>query len=264
VLARRELPARFAEWNARWGAPDGRPQRAARVVRARLPWLVARYPQIAGPFAFQANNETRVVEYPWAYFALPVVPGLSAVEIGGSLSGFQFALAKSGAHVVNVDPGEAASGIGWPCDAASIARLNRAFGTGVRLVNTTLEAAGLPDASADVVYSISTIEHIPEDELPRVAHEIARILRPGGHAVLTIDLFLTLTPFTARTRNRGGWNIDVKQFVDQTGLDLIAGDPRELNGFPEFDREHVLSSLDELMYGTYPACAQLLVLQKPD
>jgi SAM-dependent methyltransferase len=263
VLARRSLPEEYREWNRRWGAPYGNTGRAARMIRSRIPSLVDRFPKLGGPFAFQANSETRIYEYPWAFFAAPVECGISVVEIGGGLSGFQFVLSKSGARVINVDPGESASGIGWPCDRATIARLNRAFGTDVRLENTTLAEAQLADESVDRVYSISTIEHIPVSEDRALASEIRRVLRPGGKVVLTIDLFLNLVPFTAREKNRYGWNIDVSAFVGALGFEKIFGDERELNGYPSFDAQYVLSELSELLYGTYPACAQLLILEKP-
>jgi len=229
-----------------------------------MPAVVERFPRIVGPFAFQPNNETRTYEYPWAFFAAPVDRDMSVVEIGGSLSGFQFVLSKVGASVVNVDPGDAASGVGWPCDAGSIARLNHAFGTSVQLENTTLLEANLPDESVDCIYSISTIEHIPESEHRELADEMRRILRPGGNVILTIDLFLDLAPFTSRRSNRFGSNIDVSLFVETLRLEKTFGDERELNGFPSFDPDYVLSELSEVLYGTqYPSCAQLLVLRKP-
>ena len=164
--------------------------------------------------------------------------------------------------MTNVDPGEAASGVGWPCTPTNIRRLNRAFGTDVNLENCTLDQAHISDTSVDRVFSISAIERIPEGELPGLADDIRRILKPGGRVVLTIDLFLDLAPFTNRTENRFGWNIDVKAFVDRLGMEMVVGDERELNGYPSFDPERVLSELSELLYGSYPACAQLLVLRK--
>ena len=263
MLARRTLPDEYKSWNDRWGAPSGYGSPAARRLHSLAPSLTERFPRLGGPFAFQQNNETRTYEFPWAFFAAPVTPGMRVVEIGGSLSGFQFVLAKSGARVINVDPGEAASGVGWTCTPAIIGRLNHAFGTDVQLENSTLQEARLESASVERVYSISTIEHIPSEELPELATEITRILAPGGRVVLTIDLFLNLAPFTSRTENRFGWNIDVKDFVDRTGLDLVVGDERELNGYASFDPEYVLAELSEVLYGSYPACAQLLVLEKP-
>jgi predicted SAM-dependent methyltransferase len=56
---------------------------------------------------------------------------------------------------------------------------------GVDLV-IDLTSADLPDASYDVVYASHVLEHITEDTT--AIKEIARILRPGGFAVLPVPL----------------------------------------------------------------------------
>ncbi|HWC09712.1 MAG TPA: methyltransferase domain-containing protein [Acidimicrobiales bacterium] len=189
---------------------------------------------------------------------------MRAVEIGGSLAGLQFVLAKEGLEVVNVDPGEQAVH-GWPVDATSIGCLNRAFGTEVELRNCYLEEAGLDDASVDLVYSISTIEHIPMELLPSILGEVRRILVPGGRFVLTVDLFLDLEPFSYETENITGRNVDVRWLVETAGLHLEQGDRSELYGFPEFDPKRVMGNLFTYEYGRYyPSLAQALVLVKPD
>jgi len=52
-----------------------------------------------------------------------------------------------------------------------------------------------PDASFDVVFTLSSIEHFgsPED-IARSAREIGRVLRPGGHAVVVTDCLVRLHP----------------------------------------------------------------------
>jgi len=52
-----------------------------------------------------------------------------------------------------------------------------------------------PDASFDVVFTLSSIEHFgsPED-VARAAREIGRVLRPGGHAVIVTDCLVRLHP----------------------------------------------------------------------
>jgi SAM-dependent methyltransferase len=265
VLARRALPPEYQAWNARWGAPFGKPIPFGGFLRhSTQRRLTDRFPRLRGPFAFQPNSTTRRFEYPWAFHAVDLPPGANVVEIGGGLSGFQFVLAKHEARVTNVDPGEAATGRGWFVDAQSIARLNRAFGTDVALVNTTLEDARLPSDSVDLVYSISTVEHIPPAEVPSLLREVARILRPNGRFVLTVDLFLNLAPFSNRECNRWGTNVAPASLVRESGLELVAGDPTELLGFPEFDAAAVMARLGELLVGDYPVLAQCFVLAKPD
>ena len=52
-----------------------------------------------------------------------------------------------------------------------------------------------PDASFDVVFSLSSIEHVggPRD-VARAAREMGRVLRPGGHAVVVTECLVRLDP----------------------------------------------------------------------
>ena len=260
MIGRRQLPAEHQAWNRKWGAPYGR--RTRHLIRSQGTRFLE--PRVVGPFGFQPDNSiTRRFEYPWAYHAVPLRQGMRAVEIGGSLAGLQFVLAREGVKVVNVDPGEQAVH-GWPVNQRSIARLNRAFGTDVELRNCYIEDAGLEDASVDVVYSISTIEHIPLPLIPSILAEVNRILVPGGRCVLTVDLFLDLAPFSYREVNITGQNVDIRWLVQTSGLELEQGDRQELYGYDEFDPKRVMGNLFAYEYGHYyPSLAQALVLVKP-
>jgi SAM-dependent methyltransferase len=49
-----------------------------------------------------------------------------------------------------------------------------------------------PDDSFDIAFSLSSIEHFGStDEVTRAAQEIARVLRPGGHAFIVTECFLS-------------------------------------------------------------------------
>ena len=263
MLATSPIPKRFAAWNRKWGAPEGRVRRPELLLsgrtRDRMAWA---RPQIRGPFGFQPNNPTRKFEFPWAYEAIAPRAGQRALEVGGSNSGLQFVLSREGVAVTNVDPGTEARGRGWSVDAESIARLNRAFKTDVRLISSTLREADLPADHFDIAYSVSTIEHIPPDEYPELMATLARVLRPGGRLVLTVDLFLNLAPFTTRTSNEWGTNADVAELVALSGMRLVEGDRRQLLGYPEFSADEVLSRMEDLTFGGYPTGAQCLVLQR--
>lgn len=57
------------------------------------------------------------------------------------------------------------------------------------------------DASFDVVFSLSAIEHFGRPvDIARSAREMGRVLRPGGHAVVITDCFLRLDPRDAIRR----------------------------------------------------------------
>ena len=149
MLAPSTIPEKFLAWNKIQGAPFGyqRPQ------WRRLAWLFSTnaLQRIRGPFAIQTNSTTRRYEYPWAYYTAELGSHKKIVEIGGGLSGFQFVLSREGHKVVNVDPGMAATGIGWPCDEANIRRLNSWFSSNVILKNTNIANANLPDEHYDFI-----------------------------------------------------------------------------------------------------------------
>ena len=260
MLAPRLIPAEYSRWNRRWRAPYGRfgdqRSRPASALARLCPWFV-------GPFGFQANNTTRRFEYPWAFAQINGPRGQRVVEVGGSLAGFQFVLARSGFEVLNVDPGEASEGPRWRVTDRSIRRLNRWFRTDVTLIPSTLEAAALESESVHWVSAISTIEHTSPTEVASITREVERILVPGGRAVFTVDLFPDLVPFTNRVENEWGRNVDIAAMIGAGALTLVNGDRSELLGYAEFDPTVVLANLDRYLVGAFPALAQCFVLEKP-
>ena len=219
--------------------------------------------QLQGPFSIQPNNTTREFEYPWAFESANLKLGMQVVELGGGLSGFQFVLDQSGCHVINVDPGMEAKGRGWPCDLASIARLNDLFGTEVELRNTTIENASLGENTVDRVFSISVIEHLKDIEIVQAMKHIHRCLKLGGLFVLTVDLFLNLQPFCSRVSNEFGRNQNIRWITELETWELIVGSTSELFGFDGFEVDAVVSNLDKYLIGRYyPVTVQCLVLKK--
>jgi 2-polyprenyl-3-methyl-5-hydroxy-6-metoxy-1,4-benzoquinol methylase len=263
VIARRELPLHFADWNRRWGAPHGRRGRLARLASRTSLARTRAGIRLVGPFAWQANNSTREFEYPWAYHHVAAraarLGPQTIVDVGGSLAGLQFVLAREGHRVLNVDPGLAARGKGWNVDADTFGRLCAAFHAPVELRPCTLGEAGIPDGSVDVLLSISTIEHFADEDLKEMAAHVRRVLKPDGIVLFTIDLFLDVAPFGRRSRNEFGRNIDVRALLDACGLALEEGVPSELLGFDDFDVPSIHDALPSLLVGRYPALAQCLV-----
>lgn len=238
-------------------APFGRPMRR---LQRHLPALAALF---GGPFSFQPNSLTRMVEYPWAYLVAPIEPGLRVLEIGGGLSGFQFALSRHGCRVTNVDP-MVDYGLGQYRTPSRVhAAINRALRTDVLLVPTTLDKAGLSAESFDRAYCISTIEHLDNQARHVVLAEVRRLLKPEALFVLTVDLFLNLTPFTTRKSNRYGQNVAIAELIEESGMDLEIGTRAELFGFPEFSPEAILAQLEDYLLGAYPVLAQMFVLKAP-
>lgn len=258
MLARRTLPPEFAAWNQKWGAPYGRPGFRGWPLRGTRFDAVRR-----GPFAGQ-NNSTREFEYPWVYHQVSQLGAKrTIVEIGGSVGGMQFVLAREGHTVINVDPGQAATGRGWALSPEAHAWLGRRFGVDVQLVLKTIQESGLPDNLADAVVCISALEHFSDVDRNAAAVHIRRILKPGGVLVMTVDLFLDLEPFCDRAVNEYGRNVNVREWLAQAGLELVTGTPAELRGFEGFSPNAVLRELSQYHVGSgYPALAQCLVARK--
>ena len=94
MLALRNFPQHFRSWNLKHGAPHGHERRHRSVIRrfySERAWT-----RLRGPFAIQGNNSIRAFEYPWAFHAGAPAPGMRALDIGGGLCGFQFALSRAG------------------------------------------------------------------------------------------------------------------------------------------------------------------------
>jgi SAM-dependent methyltransferase len=249
------IPRSYVRWNRRHGAPRGRPGRRLDAFAPTLAWARWR-----GPFAWQGNNLTRTWEYPWAFHQTAARGRpLRIAEVGGGLSGLQWVLARGGHRVINIDPGPSARGLGWELDPARHARLSRAFGAPVELRATTLSDAGLADSSVDVLLAVSVLEHFAPEDIDDLASHARRVLAPGGIAVLTVDLFLDVEPFTSARCNRYGRNVDLRAFLDHAGLVLLRGDPAELRGFPQFSADAIQCRLSRYFVGDYPTLAQCIV-----
>jgi SAM-dependent methyltransferase len=273
MLARRELPKAYVSWNEAHKAPNGpgawesflrvRLRGKGLVLRrkTRLPSLLLK---AIGPFGFQLNNRTREFEYPWCYFRSDLAEGMSALEIGGGLSGFQFVLAREGVRVTSVDPlVPPPGGHQWGFPEGDFARLNAVFADGrVRFIRDYVENARLEREAFDRIFCISVLEHIPEQNLVSLMRECCRLLRPGGRLLATIDLFLDCAPFTAKRSNWWGENISVKRMIDASGLTLVHGVPEELHGFESFSVDAIRASRAQF-FERGGVLTQCVILEKP-
>jgi hypothetical protein len=219
--------------------------------------------RVAGMFAFQPNSTTRAFEYPWAFAAGQLQPGLDILEIGGGLSGFQFVLSKNSMKVVNVDPGLKARGKGWPVDQQLINRLNKNFDTNVIFKNCAIDEARLSRESFDRAFCISTLEHIPDPDIITILDNVRLLLKPKGLFILTIDLFLDVYPFTNIKSNLQGRNIPIPPLIERASMSLLHGKKEELYGFSEFNPTRILKNRDSYLVGRdWPAMVQTVILQK--
>ncbi|HEX4163447.1 MAG TPA: class I SAM-dependent methyltransferase, partial [Acidimicrobiales bacterium] len=183
-------------------------------------------------------------------------PGLRILEIGGGLSGFQFALARSGCEVHNVDP-FVGSWYGSAPPATMHGQMNTAFNTNVRLHHGRLEDSDVV-GPFDALCCLSTLEHLTDEEIAGALSTARSLLTPSARVVLTVDLFINVRPFTSRPVATAGRNISIAWLQELLRGIRTFGDPKELYGCPEFETDHVLSNLED--YILFPELAQLAQL----
>jgi len=137
------------------------------------------------PQLCQFMGDLKDVQRPWAVRAVlgRVAPGATILEIGGGVPLVAGMLAELGYHVVLIDPYDG-SGNGPREYDLYIRQYPR-----VRFIRAYFgaEMIGLKPRSADVVLSVSVLEHIPPAALPAIFAGIRRFLRPGGWSIHCID-----------------------------------------------------------------------------
>lgn len=258
MLARRIIPPGYVEFNSHESAPWGHPYRAD--VGRRIGSHHRLGVKVGGLYAWQPNSETRVYEYPWVHDQITQHGSrLTIIDVGASVAGLQYTLARDGHNVHAVDPGLAAEGRGWKLDARLHRRIADVHNAPVRLHVVPLQDVAIPDAYADVILSVSTIEHFSAEDIDAFAHAARRILKPHGKFILTIDLFLDLYPFTRRENNQWGTNVNVAVLLEKLDAELIVGEPAELFGFSEFDPGVIQSRLEKYSLSHMGSMAQCLV-----
>ena len=119
---------------------------------------------------------------------LGLQPGVRVLDLGCGAGRHAFEALRRGASVLalDADEGELTS------VAAMFAAMREAGevppGGQARALAGDATAMPLPDASVDVVIAAEVLEHIPADQA--AIAEIARVLRPGGLAAVTVPAWL--------------------------------------------------------------------------
>jgi len=151
------------------------------VNRERYPWSVG---HLGRPEFYAA----RMWEYPFALQSADLQPGMRCADIGCGMTAFTPYLRDvANCEVVGVDPDLFESGIKYKGHGVSKAYIQK---TRLRVIQSGMEAIPLASDAFDRVFCLSVIEHLPPDVARAGVQQMARILKPGGRAVLTVDVAL--------------------------------------------------------------------------
>ncbi|MDO8730626.1 MAG: class I SAM-dependent methyltransferase, partial [Candidatus Omnitrophota bacterium] len=110
---------------------------------------------------------------------------MRCADIGCGMTAFTIYLKKiAQCEAVGVDPDvffDSSREEGWGVTPQFVRR------TGLKIVQSKMEMTGLASNSVDRVFCLSVIEHLPREVAQHGIQEMARILKPEGIAVLTVD-----------------------------------------------------------------------------
>jgi SAM-dependent methyltransferase len=118
---------------------------------------------------------------------LDLRPGMTVLDLGCGEGRHAFEAYRRGASVVALDWGVSEVGTTKRWLGAIAEAEEAADGAHYEVVRGDLLALPFPDASVDRVMASEVLEHIPDDVTAMA--EIARVLKPGGRAVVTVPRY---------------------------------------------------------------------------
>ncbi|WP_445148136.1 hypothetical protein [Baekduia sp. Peel2402] len=141
------------------------PERLTNIVGEGLATALVREPD---PRSWPPQELERTIEHPWAFHQIQALgEELTIVEVGGADPGLRSTLALAGHRVIAVGGGSPDA----PAEEGAVVALS---GT-----------VDIPAGSVDVLVLIQGFEPLPEAAVAGVVAQGRRVLRAGGHVVLT-------------------------------------------------------------------------------
>ncbi len=129
---------------------------------------------------------SREWEYPWALLNGRFTPGLGVVDLGCGGSPVLPLLSRLGLKCVGVDLNFLSTT--GRNNLRGFVREPRELFPDVTWLKESMDALSIGNARADRVLCISVLEHVHPDVARRTFGQIARVLRPGGLALITTDV----------------------------------------------------------------------------
>lgn len=175
----------------------------------------------------------KAIQDAWAYSVLKGSAGLRIGEVGGGVPRVLTKLAKHNT-CINIDKLE---GVGQgPTEPTHLQGI------------TTIDAymgdfdPRLEDNSFDVLFSLSVLEHVEDDDFNRCFADMARILKPGGIMLHAIDVYLDLDR-NERERHRFELYLNA---AEAAGTNLRWLEPPAINESALFKASYAHNSAQQL------------------
>ena len=145
-----------------------------------------RYPWATGLLSSPAFYAARMWEYPYAILSAELKPGIRCADIGCGMTPFTVFLKEiAKCEVVGIDSHIFDVGISYKGHGVSREFVRK---TGLQIVQCGGEAIPFSSNTFDRVFCLSVVEHLSPDVARRGFREMARILKPGGRAIITADV----------------------------------------------------------------------------
>jgi SAM-dependent methyltransferase len=179
-------------------------------------------------------------EYPFALLAADLKEGMRCLDVGCGMTAFTIYLKEvTKCDVVGIDPDVFDVGVRYKGYGVSREFVRRA---GIKVVQCNMASIAFKSNTFDRVFCLSVIEHLEAEVARRGVQEMARIVKPQGRLIITVDVNMLsevshpldliwesgLQPLGAIDlrwpRRRLGIFCDRKQPADVFGMTLLKDD----------------------------------------
>lgn len=145
-----------------------------------------RYPWSAGLLNKPEFYAARLWEYPFALFSAELKPGMKCLDMGCGMTAFTIYLKEiAKCDTVGIDPDFFKSGIRYKDHGGSKEFIIK---TGLKIIKGKMESIPFPSNFFDRVFCLSVIEHVPFCISKQGMQEMARVLKPNGRLIVTVDV----------------------------------------------------------------------------
>jgi SAM-dependent methyltransferase len=147
------------------------------------------------------GTEGNLSRYPIPKFPLEDGGGKKLLDIGCNWGRWCMAASRNGFRAVGIDPSLAAVQAAY--------RVSRQLGDAPEFLSADGRSLPFPDASFDVVYSYSVLQHFSKEDARASLAEAARVVRPGGRVLIQMANLLGVRQLYNELRDtiRGEQNV---------------------------------------------------------